>query len=248
MSLHTVWFFELLFYQELVVGQHLVKTCKWKEYFQITLCASIASQCWGTKYFLSYNFKDRSLMGVTALFTNMRILKFKSQLTIAFFAAVNHLHEPFRKQNFTLTGSKGHGLWFLIGGFWSVWWVSVCQGSLLLIVIMIDSNEKRNCEGGFWTLEFASLWKTQWNNISLLNRQQDTPNFRSTILHIEMNISKCGKLNQIWDDYWLFSKMEDLLSLIPRSSTFQGGGWVKFPTLGMFRARLFQSLVKITQG
>ena len=46
----------------------------------------------------------------TALFTNMRILKFKSQLTIAFFAAVNHLNGPLRKQNFTLTGSKGQGL------------------------------------------------------------------------------------------------------------------------------------------
>ena len=47
---------------------------------------------------------------LTALFTNMRILKFKSQLMIAFFAAVNHLNGPLRKQNFTLTGSKGHGL------------------------------------------------------------------------------------------------------------------------------------------
>ena len=46
---------------------------------------------------------------ITALFTNMRILKFKSQLTIAFFAAVNHLNGPLRKQNFSLTGSKGHG-------------------------------------------------------------------------------------------------------------------------------------------
>ena len=47
---------------------------------------------------------------ITALFTNMRIVKFKSQLTIAFFAAVNDLNEPPRKQNFTLTVSKGHGL------------------------------------------------------------------------------------------------------------------------------------------
>ena len=47
---------------------------------------------------------------ITALFTNMRILKFKSQLMIAFFAAVNHLNGPPRKQNFTLTGSKGQGL------------------------------------------------------------------------------------------------------------------------------------------
>ena len=39
--------------------------------------------------------------------------------------------------------------------------VFVFQGSLLVIVIMIDGNEKRNCEGGFWTLEFACLWKAQ---------------------------------------------------------------------------------------
>ena len=57
---------------------------------------------------------------LTALFTNMRILKFKSKLTIAFFTAVNHLNKPLRKQNFTLTGSKGHGLRFVIGGFQSV--------------------------------------------------------------------------------------------------------------------------------
>ena len=79
----------------------------------------------------------------------MRILKFKSQLTIAFFAAVNHLNGPLRKQNLTLTGSKGHGLWFVICGFRSVLCVSALQGSLLVIVIMIDGNEKHNYEGGF---------------------------------------------------------------------------------------------------
>ena len=47
---------------------------------------------------------------ITVLFTNMRILKFKSQLTIACFAAVNHLNGPLRRQDLTLTGSKGHGL------------------------------------------------------------------------------------------------------------------------------------------
>ena len=92
------------------------------------------------------------LMTITALFTNMQILKFKSQLIIAFFAAVSHLNRPLRKQN------SGHGLWFVIGGFQSVLCVSVFQGSMLVIVIMIDGSEKCNCEGGFWTLEFASLW------------------------------------------------------------------------------------------
>ena len=72
-----------------------------------------------------------------ALFTNMRILKFGSQPTIAFFAAVNHLNGPVRKQNFTSRG------------FRSVLCVSLFQGSLLVIVIMIDGSGKHNCEGGF---------------------------------------------------------------------------------------------------
>ena len=45
----------------------------------------------------------------------------------------------------------------MIGGFRSVLCVSVFQGSLLVIVIMIDGSEKRNCQLGFSTLEFACL-------------------------------------------------------------------------------------------
>ena len=37
----------------------------------------------------------------------------------------------------------------MIGGFRSVFCVSALQGSLLVIVIMIDGSEKRNCEGAF---------------------------------------------------------------------------------------------------
>ena len=37
----------------------------------------------------------------------------------------------------------------MIGGFRSVLCVSVFQGSLLVIVIMIDDGEKRSCVGGF---------------------------------------------------------------------------------------------------
>ena len=141
----------------------IVATAKWSQIFCKALIL-FAARCilstrkgnkpvWLVSRRLSYV--------ITALFTNMRILKFKSQLTIAFFTAVNHLNEPLRKQNFTLTGSKGQGLWFVIGGFRSVLCVSVFQGSFLVIVIMTDSSEKRNCEGGFWTLEFACLWKEQ---------------------------------------------------------------------------------------
>ena len=81
-------------------------------------------------------------------------MKFKTQLKIALFAAVNYLNGQ------TLTGSKGHGFWF------SIPFVCFCvsklfQWSLLVIVIMIDGREKRNCEGSFGNLEFACLWKAQ---------------------------------------------------------------------------------------
>ena len=74
-------------------------------------------------YISKTNTKIREERILTALFTNMRILKFKSQLMIAYFATVNHLNGPLRKQNFTLTDSKGQGLRFVIGVFRSV---SVC--------------------------------------------------------------------------------------------------------------------------
>ena len=65
-----------------------------------------------------------------------------------------------------LLGNKTllHGFkrsWFVICGFRSILCVSVFQGLLLVIVIMIDGSEKHSCEGGFWTLEFACLWKGQ---------------------------------------------------------------------------------------
>ena len=90
-------------------------------------------------------------MRVTALCTNMRILKFQSQLTIAFFAAVNHLNGPLRKQNFTLTGSKGHGLWFLIGGFRSVLWVFFVSRFVA-------------CDGNYdWRQRKTQLWRRLLN-------------------------------------------------------------------------------------
>ena len=58
--------------------------------------------------------KNKKMDGVAfhssyCAFANMRILKSRIQLTIGLFAAVNHLNGPLRKENFTLTGSKGHG-------------------------------------------------------------------------------------------------------------------------------------------
>ena len=57
--------------------------------------------------------KKCSSVLLTALFKITRILKFKSQLTFGFFAAVNHFRyfsRAHREHKFTSTGSKGHGL------------------------------------------------------------------------------------------------------------------------------------------
>ena len=55
----------------------------------------------------------------TALFINMQIVKFKSQLTFAFVAAVNHLSRPLRKQVYF---NRFKSSWFVIFD----WWISIC--------------------------------------------------------------------------------------------------------------------------
>lgn len=75
-------------------------------------------------------------------FSKTRIPKFKSQLTFAFFTAVNNLSKPLRKQKFTSMSSKGCGLRFVIGGCRPILCVSEIQGSLLGLATIIDSSKK----------------------------------------------------------------------------------------------------------
>ena len=83
-----------------------------------------------------------SCLSFTALFTNMWILKFKSQLTIALFAAINQLNRPFRKQNFTLTGSKR--LWFLICDWWiSIRFVCFCISRFVACDLNYDWRQRK---------------------------------------------------------------------------------------------------------
>ena len=65
-----------------------------------------------------------------------------------FFPAVNHLCGPLRKQNFYF--NKFKFLWLVD---FDQFCVSVLQGPLLGIVIMIDSIEKHNCK---LAIEFQS--------------------------------------------------------------------------------------------
>ena len=52
----------------------------------------------------------------------------KANLRLRFFAAVNHLSVPLKKQQLTSTSSKFHGLWLV--DFDPFLWISVYQGSL----------------------------------------------------------------------------------------------------------------------
>jgi len=65
-------------------------------------------------------FETKLKIKFTVLSKNTRILKLKRQLMFAFFAPINNLNRPLRKQKFTSVGSKGHGLQFVIGGFQSI--------------------------------------------------------------------------------------------------------------------------------
>ena len=77
---------------------------------------------------------------------------------IVFFAAVNHLNGPYKEQLWRVQKVIVCDLWLVDYNLFLC--VSVFQGSLVVIVIMID-GEKCNSESGFWTLEFPCLWKAQ---------------------------------------------------------------------------------------
>ena len=62
-----------------------------------------------------------------------------------FFAAVNHLKGPLRKQKFISKGRvRRPRLSVVIGRIKSILFVSVLQGSLNVAIIMIDDSEKCN--------------------------------------------------------------------------------------------------------
>ena len=75
-----------------------------------------------------------------------------------FFCSLNHLNGPIRKHMFTCTSSKGHGSWFVIGGFRSVLFVSCFKVRCFVIVlfraIIYELSLPRRL---FWFFLFLSL-------------------------------------------------------------------------------------------
>ena len=80
-----------------------------------------------------------------ALFTNMRILEFRKPNRRLRFSLLSIILTDLLGNKTLLHGFKRS--WFVICGFRSVLCVSLFQGSLLVIVIMIDGSDKHNCEG-----------------------------------------------------------------------------------------------------
>ena len=59
----------------------------------------------------------------------------------------------------------------MVCDLWLVDFDPFCVCSLPVIAIMIDGSEKRNCEGGFWTLELPSyVYEKRSNNVHKLTR------------------------------------------------------------------------------
>ena len=83
-------------------------------------------------------------------FSKTQILKFKSQVTFAFFTAVNHLSRPLRKQMFNFKGFQRS--WFVIFDWWTLMpFVCFCVLGFIACDHYYDCGSKKcnNCEGGF---------------------------------------------------------------------------------------------------
>ena len=82
---------------------------------------------------------------ITALFSDARTLNYKSQLTFVFFAAVNSVWTPLRKQKFTSTSWKFHGF---------NWWISICFVCFKWVnYLWLTATNKPNCSG--WCLNYS---------------------------------------------------------------------------------------------
>ena len=92
--------------------------------------------------------RERTLVAAGHVTSCDNELLIKSQLTFSFFAAVSHLGGPLRKQKFTLTGSKGHDVWSVIGGFRSLLWF-LCF--------------KVRCVAYYWRQRKTQLWRRLLN-------------------------------------------------------------------------------------
>ena len=99
------------------------------------LLLSMIVYCWNLSNLVSASLLCKFSQRFTLKFVVALCAFCKLGENFGFFCSVNHLSGPLRKHMLTWRNSKGHGLELVIGGFRSVWLVSVLQGSLLVIVL-----------------------------------------------------------------------------------------------------------------
>ena len=108
-----------------------------------------------------------------------------------FFCSVNHLGGPLRKQTFTCTSSKGHGLWFVIGGFRSVLFVSCFKVRCFMIVLFLAIIDYRRF---LWFFLFLSLATTKQSSTSFLRQKTHSPlRFPSLLFSSLVILSHAGR-------------------------------------------------------
>ena len=93
--------------------------------------------------------------GITMGFTWYRAVRFAY---FGFFCSVNHLSGPLRKHIFTWTSSRGHVLWFVIGEFRSVSFISCFKVRCFVIVLFRAIIDYLSLLCRFlWSFSFLSL-------------------------------------------------------------------------------------------
>ena len=130
---------------------------------------------------------------------------------------VNHLSGPLRKRKFSSQVQKGHCLWFVIGGFRSVFWVSVFQGSLHVILLWPKPDVNiPNIFDRFhpWTSDFQiSMRQKYWR-------------FRLTFEIVKVRLSAMCK--------------QGFLSHMPLT-LYKTFAWQTFASLGLFTCLVYVS-------
>ena len=101
------------------------------------------------------------LYNVIAVFNNMRTLKLKPQLTVYVFRCRQSSKRISWETEAHFSRVKRSRLLVVIGGFRSILFASVFQGSLAVATIMIDGSEKPNRQLGF---ELQTLHVTENRN------------------------------------------------------------------------------------
>ena len=105
----------------------------------------------------------RFISSFIAVFSNMRTLKFKPQLTVYVFRCRQSSKRTSWETEAHLSRVKRSRLSVVIGRFRSILFVSVFQGSLAVAIIMIDGSEKPNRQLGF-ELQSSHVIKNRNNN------------------------------------------------------------------------------------